>query len=61
MTHEQLDAHVPLATIVERLPLAFPEGTPNRTYCIREMAAKTIFTMLYIGAIETRNVWMAPS
>jgi hypothetical protein len=38
--------------IAERLPLIFPEGTPNRGYCIREMAAKTVFVAHYIGAVE---------
>ncbi|HEV7311337.1 BsuBI/PstI family type II restriction endonuclease [Sphingopyxis sp.] len=47
-----LPPFVPLATIGERLPLVFPEGTPNRNYCIRDLAARTIFVALYIGAIE---------
>lgn len=47
-------------TIAERLPLIFPAGTANRNYCIREMAASTIFTMLYIGAVEGREVYISP-
>ncbi|RZK19792.1 MAG: restriction endonuclease [Flavobacterium sp.] len=46
--------------IHERLPLIFPEGTPNRNYCIREMAASTIFTMLYIGAIAGNQTYIGP-
>jgi hypothetical protein len=45
MSHPHgLPPYTPLPLILERLPLVFPEGTPNRPYCTREMAAKTIFT-----------------
>lgn len=50
-----------LATIQERLPLIFPEGTENRGYVIREMAAKTIFVMFYAGAIDGLERWIRPS
>jgi len=53
----------PLPNVKEaqrRLKLVFPEGTPHRTYVVREMAAKTIFAMLYVGAIEGSNCWLAP-
>jgi hypothetical protein len=43
----------PVATIQKRLLQIFPEGTPNRGYCTREIAAKTIYVMLYIGAVES--------
>jgi hypothetical protein len=43
-----------------RLQQIFPEGTPQRNYCTREMAARTVFVMLYIGAIEGTGTWMAP-
>jgi hypothetical protein len=56
----QLPPYVTRELIHERLPLIFPEGTPNRNYCIREMAASTIFTMLYIGAIEGNETYLAP-
>lgn len=46
--------------IAERLPRIFPEGTPHRNYCIRDLATSTIFTMLYIGAIENEDVFMGP-
>lgn len=46
--------------IHERLRDIFPEGTPHRGYCTREIAASTIFTMLYIGAIEDRECYLAP-
>lgn len=38
-----------------RLHLIFPEGTSHRNYCTREMAARTIFVMLYVGAIEGKG------
>lgn len=46
--------------IAERLPLVFPEGTPNRTYCVRELAASTVFAALYIGAIEGSGRFLGP-
>jgi hypothetical protein len=49
-----------VAQIQIRLQLIFPEGTPQRGYVTREMAARTVFVMLYIGAIEGSGIWMAP-
>lgn len=49
-----------LKTIIERLPVIFPEGTENRNYVIREMSAKSIFVMFYVGAIEKSNRWIRP-
>jgi hypothetical protein len=46
--------------IAERLPLIFPEGTPNRLYCIRELAASTVFAALYIGAVEGSRRYLGP-
>jgi hypothetical protein len=43
---------IPFPTIAAWLPEIFPEGTPNRNFVTREIAAKTIFVMLYIGAVE---------
>lgn len=56
----QLPPYVTRELIHERLHLIFPEGTPNRTYLIREMAASTIFTMLYIGAIDGDDTFIGP-
>ena len=47
-------------TIKSRLPIIFPEGSENRNYLVREMAAKTIFVMFYTNAIEGSNVWIRP-
>jgi len=49
-----------VGAIQARLKLIFPEGTAHRVYVIREMAAKTVFAMLYVGAIEESNRWLAP-
>jgi len=49
-----------VADIVERLRLIFPEGTPNRTYCTREMAARTVLVMLYTGAIAGTERYIRP-
>lgn len=49
-----------LKAIQKRLDSVFPEGISHRTYLVRDMAAKTVFAMLYIGAIEARNQWLAP-
>lgn len=46
--------------IRNRLLLIFPEGTPNRGYCTREMAAKTVFVMLYMGAVENVGKFLRP-
>lgn len=46
--------------IHERLQMIFPDGTANRNYVTREIAAKTVFVMLYIGAIEDVGRWLRP-
>jgi hypothetical protein len=47
-------------TIHARLPVIFPPGTPNREHSIWEIAAKTIFVILYTGAIEGAGQWLRP-
>lgn len=44
-----------------RLPELFPEGIPHRNYVVREMAARTIFVMLYTGAVEGSGRWARPA
>jgi len=56
-----LPPYVTRALIAERLPLIFPEGTPNRGYCTREMAASTVFAGIYIGAIEGSGRFLGPA
>ncbi|MCG8596915.1 MAG: restriction endonuclease [Kiloniellales bacterium] len=55
-----LPPYIEREAIGERLPLIFPEGTPNRGYCTRELAASTVFTMLYIGAVEGAGRYLGP-
>ena len=51
---------LPVPDIHERLQTIFPEGTENRNYVTREMAAKTVFVMLYIGAVDGAECWLRP-
>ena len=50
-----------LDVIRERLPLIFPEGIEHRSYATREVAARVVYTMFYVGAIEGANSWLRPS
>jgi hypothetical protein len=47
-------------SIHKRLCLIFPEGTPHRSYCTRELAASTVFAALYVGAVEGEEVFFGP-
>jgi len=58
-TH-QLPPVVPVSSIAAWLPKIFPEGTPNRTYVVREISAKTLFVMLYVGAVEGAACFVRP-
>ena len=51
---------LPVHEIHSRLQRVFPAGTANRNYVTREIAAKTIFTMLYIGAVAGDGRWLRP-
>lgn len=51
---------LPVAEIQRRLASIFPEGTPRRAFCVREIAARTIFVMLYVGAIEGSGRHLRP-
>ncbi|MDE2229360.1 MAG: restriction endonuclease [Alphaproteobacteria bacterium] len=55
-----LPALLEIEKIRERLQIIFPEGTPERSKCTGLAAARTIFTMLYVGAIEG-GVWLSPN
>lgn len=43
-----------------RLQMIFPEGSPHRGYCTRELAASTVFAALYIGAVEGTDRFFGP-
>lgn len=51
---------LPVPEIHERLQTIFPKGTANRNYVTREIAAKAVFVMLYIGAVEGAERWLRP-
>lgn len=56
-------ALAPLLDIEEiqrRLQEIFPEGIADRNFLVREMAAKSVFVMLYADAIEGSDVWISP-
>lgn len=55
-----LPALLPWSDIHSRLAEIFPPGMQNREHSIWEISAKTIFVMLYTGAIEGRDAWMRP-
>jgi hypothetical protein len=46
--------------IRKRLKIIFPKGFPHRNYCTRELAASTIFTALYVGAVEGADIFFRP-
>lgn len=53
----------PLLSVAEiraRLERVFPQGLPFRNYLTREIAAKTVFVMLYVGAVEGTDRWLRP-
>src|SRR5260370_5232156 len=52
---------LPIAEIQKRLLEIFPEGTPNRGYCTRDIAAKTVFVMIYVGAFEGNDTFIRPN
>lgn len=49
-----------VAEIHQRLQKIFPEGSPNRANCTWEIAAKTVFVMLYVGAVDGSEKWLRP-
>lgn len=55
-----LPALLPVPEIHKRLQAIFPEGSPNRANCTWQIAAKTVFVMLYVGAVEGEDVWLRP-
>ncbi len=48
------------AKIRQRLETIFPEGVPSRNFVTREMAASTVFVMLYLGAVEGADYYVKP-
>ncbi|MGQ0544319.1 MAG: hypothetical protein ACT4P3_03180 [Betaproteobacteria bacterium] len=50
-----------LSSVARRLEQIFPEGVSHRSYCVREVAARTVWVMFYAGAIEGQDRWIRPS
>lgn len=53
----------PLLSVSEihsRLQDIFPEGSPNHNNCTWQIAAKTVFVMLYADAVEGKDKWIRP-
>jgi hypothetical protein len=46
--------------IANRLEVIFPTGIPARHFLVRKMTARTVFTCLYVRAIEGNDRWIAP-
>ena len=55
-----LPALLPRDQVHERLAAIFPEGTLNRSYVTRMLAASTVFTALYISAVEGAGIHLGP-
>lgn len=55
-----LPALIPWQEVHQRLLVIFPEGTPERSFLVREMTARTVFTALYVGAVSGSGAWLAP-
>ncbi len=55
-----LPPYTPRETILQRLRIIFPDGIENRNYCTRPLAASTVFTALYIGAVEGEERDLGP-
>jgi hypothetical protein len=56
----QLPPYITRELILQRLPIIFPKGLPNRNYLVRELSASTIFCFLYVGAVEESNIFLGP-
>ncbi|MDP1918931.1 MAG: BsuBI/PstI family type II restriction endonuclease [Myxococcales bacterium] len=46
--------------VQSRLEMLFPIATSNRNWLIRDIAAKTVFVMLYVGATESSGSRVGP-
>jgi hypothetical protein len=60
MPSPESETLLPVEEIQKRLSGIYPEGAPERNYCTREMAASTVFVMLYVGAVEGSDIWIRP-
>jgi len=51
---------LPWPEIHGRLQIIFPAGMQNREHSVWEISARTIFVMLYAGAVEGGDQWLRP-
>lgn len=51
---------VPWTEVHRRLQVIFPDGTPHRASSVWEIAGRTVFVMLYAGAVEGTGIWLRP-
>lgn len=51
---------IPWPEIHRRLQEILPEGTPHRASCVWEIAARTVFVLLYTGSVQGRDTWSRP-
>ncbi len=56
----KLPPYVSREVVIARLQRIFPEGLPNRNYVVRDLAGATVFTMLYVGAVEGVGEFIGP-
>lgn len=55
-----LPPYAPYKLVQERLLAIFPEGFEYRSYCTREIAASTVFAMLYVNAVASSGRLVSP-
>jgi hypothetical protein len=53
--------YIDRTSIHQRLPIIFPEGVPQRTYCVREAAASTVFTSSILARSRARMYGSRPN
>lgn len=51
---------LPWQDVQKRLRRIFPEGTPHHKDSTWDVAAKTVFVMLYLDAVEGTDNWLRP-
>lgn len=60
MSPAPLPSLVTWVEVQSRLEMLFPLATSNRNWLTRDIAAKTVFVMLYVGATEPRAALARP-
>lgn len=55
-----LPEYISFEEVSKRITMIFSEGIENRSFLIRDLGTSTIFTMLYIGAVEGNDIYLGP-